>query len=133
MSIIIEQTTIEQTLKVSKQTLVFSNLPVQIPEKAIFVKHTSLKDGDLTAQDLYEKTRHDWKLKPERAAKAELVFAVYNCQVVEVYVPERWFEEIHTKRLTFEGKIAPFELRKKYIGLTLPNFVSVRYPATYNY
>ncbi len=133
MAVVIEQTTIEQTQKVSKQTIVLANLPVQISEKVIFIKHTSLKDGNMTAQDLYEKTRHDWKLKPTRAAKAELVFAIYNCKVVEVYIPERWFEEINTKRLTFEGKVAPFHIRDKYIGLHLPNFATVRYPASYSY
>ena len=84
----------------------------------------------VTEQSLYEATRYAWKVSVSRARKAELVLAVRQGVIVEVYVPEKWLpataENFQGRcpvpgRYGFEGKLASQAIRKKYHGKRIPD------------
>lgn len=110
-----------------------------ITENAIIVKLTDkyksskLPLKDISPDELYDVARHDLRLRPERVINASLVIVVCNCKVLEVYQPKKWYADIETGRLTFEGSLAPLNTRQKYLNMELPEMANVRYPAVYNY
>ena len=55
--------------------------------------------------NLYECTRKYWKLNGERAAKADLVFAVITGTIVGVFRPRKWYlSEEYPGRWEFVGE-----------------------------
>lgn len=70
--------------------------------------------------ELYEVTRKAWNSNKNRIQKVQYVFAVYFGIVREVYEVEKWFEiyDEHSQKMRngFDGKIAPNEIREKYIN-----------------
>lgn len=93
------------------------------------------------AEDLYQATRSMWRLDRGRAGKARYVFAVYQGQIKEVYEIDCWipaseatksywrereksqgenFDETHEGRSEFEGRVAPEQVRNKYVGKRMP-------------
>ena len=55
--------------------------------------------------NLYECTRKYWKLNGERAAKADLVFAVIYGTIVGVFKPIKWYpSEEYIGRWEFDGE-----------------------------
>ena len=63
-----------------------------IAETAIIVKLTDkyksskLPLTGMSPEELYEVSRHDLRLRPERVLNATLVIVVCNCRVLEVYI-----------------------------------------------
>lgn len=87
----------------------------------------------LSEEELYDATRGIWRLNPDRAARADYVFAVYKGEIKEVYVPEKWSPALTTPyhhrstegwklegRFEFKGKKAPETVRRKYVGKQMP-------------
>lgn len=110
-----------------------------ITENSVIVKLTDkyksskLPTTGMSPEELYEVARHDLRLRPDRVLNASLVIVVCNCRVLEVYQPKKWYADIETGRLTFEGSLASFSIRQKYLNMELPELGNVRYPAVYNY
>lgn len=110
-----------------------------ITENSVIVKLTDkyksskLPTTGMSPEELYEVARHDLRLRPDRVLNASLVIVVCNCRVLEVYQPKKWYADIETGRLTFEGPLASFSIRQKYLNMELPELGNVRYPAVYNY
>ena len=74
---------------------------------------------------LYEAIRKWWKMKEDRAKRAEYIFAVVREKgeiIQEVYKPKEWYHENYMgqPRLVFEGVVAEDAIRLKYIGKNLP-------------
>jgi hypothetical protein len=94
------------------------------------------------AAELYTCTRGLWRLRKERADNAKYAFAVFQGIVREVYEIDKWLaatkafsdfwvEKLrsqgriinpkeHVGRYQFIGKVAPDQIRKKYIGYVIP-------------
>src|SRR5687768_6642146 len=85
------------------------------------------RDG-MGTEALYDCTRGIWRLNKERAEKAMYVFAVYHNVIIEVYKVDQWLAAGTTKygwrrftsahlqgRYEFVGKVAPDQIREKYI------------------
>lgn len=74
--------------------------------------------------DNYDRARHYWVLKKERAEKANLVFAIVHGIVVAVFQPTRWYKSenpTYAKRYEFEG----VELTESpYIGKCVWNVIN---------
>ena len=110
-----------------------------ITENSVIVKLTDkyksskLPTTGMSPKELYDVARHDLRLRPDRVLNASLVIVVCNCRVLEVYQPKKWYADIETGRLTFEGSLASFSIRQKYLNMELPELGNVRYPAVYNY
>lgn len=93
---------------------------VIIAEPVILITVNRLYHHGMSADALYEITRGNWVIGPDRA-KARYAFTVYHGLIREVYAIDRWFavpapysETKQQTRWRFEGHIAP-ELQH-YIG-----------------
>ena len=78
---------------------------------------------------MYEWTRGVWRLDRRRAERIDYAFCVYQGSVVEVYQVDGWGpagatpylsrgfpEELGMgKRWEFRGKVAPAEIRRRYL------------------
>ena len=92
----------------------------EFDESVLLININKLYHHDISPEDLYEATRKYWKVSRDRIVSIKLVCAVYIGIIREVYVPIAWFEAapddpIGEGRLYFEGRVAPTELRDKYI------------------
>ncbi len=90
----------------------------------------SFKDAKTPTQ-LYDSTRGEWRVKLETAQKADYALSVYDKIVREVYEIDFWIpaEKLYREsfpnlvpikgRIGFEGKVAPAEIRDKYVGKSI--------------
>ena len=129
-SVTITQSIVQITRAYTEELIVTPTIAV----KALFLKLTrSYKPSGMTPDKLYEATRREWRLNQSRLEQIEYVFAIYDNTIVEVYKPIEWY--VHTKngRSMFEGILAPIDVRKAYIGMTVPELYGVRNPVIYNF
>jgi hypothetical protein len=104
--------------------------PVNIEHKVILIRINQQFRPDMSEEELYDVTRGIWKLSPERAKETDYAFAVFEGVVREVYEIERWrsAEELEfptrsedlkadrQDRSGFEGRVASNEIRSRYMG-----------------
>jgi hypothetical protein len=100
-----------------------------IDERVLAVKiNQTYRDG-MTDNQLYEITRGIWKLDKTKLDKIQYVFGVYHGIVKEVYEVAQWQDagstpyefrehkpETLLRRSEFVGKLAPDDIRDKYLG-----------------
>lgn len=104
--------------------------PAKIKHKTILITINRLYRSDMTVEELYEATRGIWRIGPKRE-KAELVVAVYQGIVREVYRVARWlpagtlvYKTRDTRgfkgsgRWEFDGKIA-HDIRDQYLDFSV--------------
>ena len=94
------------------------------------------------ADDLYTCTRGLWKLDRERAERAKYAFAINKGEIKEVYEIEQWLPatkvftdfwiarlerqgrtisaDDYLHRYEFIGRLAPKQIREKYVGKKIP-------------
>jgi hypothetical protein len=121
-----------KSLKELEVFYVPTNADIADPVMLIIINR--LYRNGMTARELYEATRGVWaNHSPERLAGVKLVFAVFEGIVREVYQPEFWrpagTEGYETRpplmpedikgRFEFVGKLAPEEVRKRYIDTSV--------------
>lgn len=105
---------------------------VDINEPAILIRISQAFRYSMSDVELYDYTRGQWRLNPERASRAKYAFAVYGGIVQEVYTVLHWYEANQTfnvrksneninrkedrteGRYEFIGNIAEEKIRKKY-------------------
>ena len=106
---------------------------VEIEEAAILIRINQAFRYSMTEIELYDYTRGQWKLNPERARLAKYAFAIYEGIIQEVYEILDWYEAGNTYsvrqgnenirreeqegllgRYEFVGNLAPVEIRDKY-------------------
>ncbi|MCF4099782.1 LEM-3-like GIY-YIG domain-containing protein [Maritalea mediterranea] len=85
-----------------------------------------------TERSIYDATRFCWRVSRNRVESAELVLAIVNGLIVEVFQPSSWldavpenfpnfeFNETNEGRLGFVGEIAPEDVRSQYIHKRAP-------------
>lgn len=101
----------------------------EVAEPALAVNIRQTFRYGMNEEDLYDATRGVWKLDADRVENVEIVLAVYQGVVKEVYEPEEWhpagtteynrreFEEKDLQgRLEFTGGFAEEEIRNRYVG-----------------
>lgn len=113
----------------------------EIEEKAILIRINKTFQKSMDRQALYDYTRGRWKVNTDRAKNAEYAIAVFKGIVQEVYEIEDWHKagttdssrKINDKpelnstksligRYEFTGKLAPKEIRKKYIHRSVKHY-----------
>ncbi len=110
---------------------------MKIDEAVIAFKLNKTYKPTMTPMQLYDATRHSWKVG-ERRNSAEYAFAVFQGEVKEVYKIAIWLPQnstlntkdkeniedktINTDRWEFVGTIAPEKIRYKYIGKDISDF-----------
>lgn len=79
---------------------------------------------------LYEATRYAWKIAPRKAKQAEVILATVQGEIKGAFIADRWLDattenfpgrEPVLGRYGFEGKDAPEDIRKLYIGKRVPD------------
>lgn len=93
-------------------------------EPALLININKLYHYNISPENLYDATRKHWNVSQDRVITIRIVCAVYAGIIREVYVPTAWFESPpdNKGRLYFEGKIAPAELRDKYINKSVSKY-----------
>ena len=100
-----------------------------LDEDIVVIKINRLYREEMSEEALYEATRGIWKRKIESVEGTDYCLSVYKGEVVEVYKIDEWLPagtipmktrtilpERTAGRVEFVGKVAPDELRNKYIG-----------------
>ena len=89
---------------------------VDIKDNVILININSLYYFWIWKKDLYEATRKSWKVKKERAEKAEYALCHYHWIVREVYIINNWYDSPTDKwRIEFNWKVADESIREKYL------------------
>ncbi len=85
-----------------------------------------------TERSIYDVTRFCWRVSRDRVESAELVLAIVNGLIVEVFQPSSWleavpenfpnfeFDETNVGRIGFVGEVAQEDLRSQYIQKRVP-------------
>ena len=100
-----------------------------LDEDLVIIKINRLYREEMSEEALYEATRGIWKRRIESVEGTDYCLSVYKGEVVEVYKIDEWLPagtipmktrtilpERTVGRVEFIGKIAPDEIRNKYIG-----------------
>lgn len=110
---------------------------VTITESVVLINISQLYRYGMTAGELYDATRGVWKVGPRRN-KAAFAFCVYGGIVREVYSIAAWIPAGSTMtgrdfsekdyqlddRHEFVGKLASEQLRKKYLGKSVRQYLT---------
>ena len=89
---------------------------IEITEKVIMIKiNASYREG-MKKEEIYRATQGSWKLSLDKAKNAEYVISVVNGIVIEVFKPLCWKKSDETERISFDGELAPNEIRDKYLS-----------------
>lgn len=106
---------------------------INITEPALLFRTQKLFKQGMSAKELYEITRGVWRIKLDRAEKAEYAFCIADGIVREIYKILKWqpagtayyetraMQDANTKgkwvgRSEFIGEVAPDKILNKYIG-----------------
>src|SRR3989344_2923385 len=93
----------------------YEALDALFDEPVMLIRINQLYRYEMPANELYEATRKAWKVGP-RAKTIRIACAVYLGIIREVYTVDEWLPAPDAPgRLMFNGKIAPPEIREKYI------------------
>jgi len=107
----------------------------EIDEPSLLIRINKLYRHTMTAFELYDATRGIWKIGEDRN-KAKLAMSVYQGTVREVYEIAIWLpagttlstrtirEERMPGRWEFVGRVAPTEIREKYLYKSVRNYFS---------
>ena len=116
----------------------YASTPAAIVDPVMLITINQLYKNGMTAQELYEATRGVWANHAfERLAGVGLVCAVFEGIVKEVYQPEEWrparadgydtrpplMPEDIKGRVEFVGKLAPEDIRKRYIDTSVRDYL----------
>ena len=106
---------------------------VTITEPAIIININRLYKRFMTDEDLYKSTRSSWVIGENRRNTAQYAIAAFRGLVREVYEIESWNRT--GKRWEFIGRIAPDQIRNKYLNQSLDKYVKKgsRNPIRYTY
>lgn len=106
---------------------------VEIDEPSVLIRINKAFRYSMSDIELYDFTRGQWRMNPERASQAKYAFAIYEGIIQEVYEILHWYEAGKTYsirqgkenvkkeekeglvgRYEFIGNLAPKEIREKY-------------------
>ncbi len=97
----------------------------KITERVMLININQHHRENMTSDELYDVTRNCWRVHPERVKHVDYVLSNYRGIVKEVYEVDRWeFAGLVNghKRYKFYGKVAPAEVRDKYIGNSVAHY-----------
>jgi hypothetical protein len=111
----------------------YDKQPVHVDDPALLIRINKAFRYSMTPMELYDYTRCQWRLNPNRAKKATYALAIFEGIVQEVYTIYHWYEagltfnlrqnEAHTEhkslaayenRYEFIGNLASEDIRNKY-------------------
>ena len=103
----------------------YNKQKVEITEPSILIRINQAFRYTMSENELYDFTRGQWKINPQRANNAKLGFAIYEGIFQEVYEILNWYEagatfsirngtQSQPDRYEFIGNLASDVIRKKY-------------------
>lgn len=120
-------------MSIAQVNATYQKEEVEILEPSILIRINQAFRYSMEEVELYDYTRGQWRIDPERAKSVKYAFAIYKGIIQEVYSVINWFEAGETYsvrrdnkfierekeeriegRYEFIGNIAPSEIRKKY-------------------
>lgn len=107
-------------------------IEVYAAKEAQFLHNALLISINRTAStlDLYDATRHAWKIDPKKAQKADVILATEHGLIVEAFIADQWLEAnvenfpgfpARPGRWGFVGHLAPTELANQYKRKRIPD------------
>ena len=107
-------------------------------EPGILIKISNVNLSEMTAQELYDRVRGNWRIGLTRARNAKLAFCVCDGRIVEVYRIDEWLPagqgealESEGGRYQFVGHLANDELRERYKGQSVADLAQGQNPIRY--
>ena len=95
-------------------------------EPAILLKINERYRKGMSDEEMYRATKDAWTVRLERVKdKVKIACSVYGGVVQEVFAVDEWSYYPHTgriRKIQFEGKIAPKEIRDKYRGKSVAGY-----------
>ena len=119
-------------MSVNQIKALYDKKPVDIKEPSILIRVSRAFRYTMSEMELYDFTRGQWKLNPEKARRAQYAFSIYEGIIQEVYEILDWYEAGKTfsvrqtekyseemkketeGRYEFIGNVAPEEIRSRY-------------------
>ncbi len=111
--------------------------PVEIKHAVILINIAQLYRPGMSAPELYDSTRHAWRVRPERHS-AEYAFAIQGGIVRGVYEIAQWFpagttyrtndqhgerrHDADPTRFEFVGHLAEPDIRKRYLHKSVEDY-----------
>ncbi len=111
----------------------YDRQPIEVAEPSVLIRINQAFRYSMTEVELYDYTRGQWKLNPNRAKLAKYGFAIYEGIIQEAYEILNWYEAGRTfsirrgkenidsvgrygiaGRYEFIGNLAPQKIRNKY-------------------
>lgn len=107
-------------------------------EPGILIKISNVSPSEMSAQELYDRVRGNWRVGLTRARNAKLAFGVCGGRIVEVYCIDEWLpvgqdeaSESGDGRYQFVGHLASDELRERYKGQSVADLAQGQNPIRY--
>jgi len=110
----------------------------RIQHKALLINVNRTAGGNV-----YHAVQYAWRLSMDKAQQAELVLAVEKGRILEVFVPDGWFEATTAnfpgrtsvpERVGFKGRLADEPVRRTYVGKRVPDrFKHYQNPVRYTW
>ena len=107
-------------------------------EPGILIKISNVNPSEMSAQELYDRVRGNWRVGLTRACNAKLAFGVCGGRIVEVYRIDEWLPagqgealESGDGRYQFVGHLASDELRERYKGQSVADLAKGQNPIRY--
>lgn len=107
-------------------------------EPGILIKISNVSLSEMSAQELYDRVRGNWRVIFMRARNAKLAFGVLGGRIVEVYRIVEWLPvgqgevaEPEGGRCQFVGHLASNELRERYRGQLVAGLFQGQNPIRY--
>ena len=96
---------------------------VIIKELAILININNLYRRDMTENEIYDATRKSWRININRISDIKIACSVYRGIIREVFLIEKWLSSPEVKgRFMFLGKIAPKDVRNKYVDKSVSKY-----------
>lgn len=94
-----------------------------IEEPAILININNLYQRDMSEKEIYDATRKSWKVSISHVSDIKIACSVYRGIIREVFTINRWLPSPEVKgRYVFEGKVAPKNVREKYINKSISKY-----------
>ena len=107
-------------------------------EPGILIKISNVNPSEMSAQELYDRVRGNWRVGLTRACNAKLAFGVCGGRIVDVYRIDEWLpagqgeaSESGDGRYQFVGHLASDELRERYKGQIVADLAQGQNPIRY--
>lgn len=107
-------------------------------EPGILIKISNVNLSEMSAQELYDRVRGNWRVGLTRVRNAKLAFGVCGGRIVEVYCIDEWLPtrqgetlESESGRYQFVGHLANDELRERYKGQSVADLAQGQNPIRY--